>query len=197
MGTDGACSLSPISSSSWTRIAARRDAANARLIRIKAALLRDAPELNAFRLLANSNPLSARRRAVADRTDGRPDFAGIWRPTVRSGCAPSATFTRPAPRRPLPPRTRWRSPHEPRLYVVVDVGGGQRRAAREGWNVRGRSGPRGELADVPQRRRCHGGASAEIAAAFATAAARVRRWRRSNDASRISRAFAASSAAGC
>jgi hypothetical protein len=38
-------------------IAARRDAANGRLIRIKAALLHDAPELNAFRLLAGSNPL--------------------------------------------------------------------------------------------------------------------------------------------
>jgi hypothetical protein len=38
-------------------IAARRDAANARLVRIKAALLHDAPGLNAFRLLANSSPL--------------------------------------------------------------------------------------------------------------------------------------------
>lgn len=39
------------------RIARRRDAANARLIRLKAALLHDAPELNASRLLANNNPL--------------------------------------------------------------------------------------------------------------------------------------------
>jgi len=38
-------------------MADRREAANARLIRAKAALLRDAPELNAFRLLAGSNPL--------------------------------------------------------------------------------------------------------------------------------------------
>lgn len=40
-------------------IAARRDAANARLIRIKSALLRQAPELNALRLQAHSHRLPA------------------------------------------------------------------------------------------------------------------------------------------
>jgi hypothetical protein len=40
------------------RIAARRDAANVRLIRIKSALLRETPELNAFRLQARSHPWS-------------------------------------------------------------------------------------------------------------------------------------------
>lgn len=39
-------------------IAARRQAANARLLRLKSALLRDVPELNAFRLLAHSNPFT-------------------------------------------------------------------------------------------------------------------------------------------
>lgn len=39
------------------RMAGRREAANARLLRAKAALLRDAPDLNAFRLLAGGNPL--------------------------------------------------------------------------------------------------------------------------------------------
>jgi hypothetical protein len=43
-----------------SRIAERRNAANARLIRAKAALLRDAPELNAFRLLAVSNSFESR-----------------------------------------------------------------------------------------------------------------------------------------
>jgi hypothetical protein len=38
------------------RIAERRESANARLIRIKAALLREAPHLNAFRLLAQGHP---------------------------------------------------------------------------------------------------------------------------------------------
>jgi hypothetical protein len=37
-------------------IAARRKAANARLVRIKAAFVDDVPELNAFRLLARGNP---------------------------------------------------------------------------------------------------------------------------------------------
>ena len=41
------------------RIAGRRDAANARLIRAKAALLHDAPALNAFRLLAVGHPLAS------------------------------------------------------------------------------------------------------------------------------------------
>jgi len=41
------------------RIAERREAANERLLRHKSALLRDAPELNALRLLANSNPFFA------------------------------------------------------------------------------------------------------------------------------------------
>jgi hypothetical protein len=41
------------------RIAERREAANARLLRHKAVLLRDSPELNALRLLANSNRLMA------------------------------------------------------------------------------------------------------------------------------------------
>ena len=52
------------------RIAARREAANARLISIKAALLRDASELNAFRLLASSNPLW--RNALLVRIDSTP-----------------------------------------------------------------------------------------------------------------------------
>lgn len=47
-----------------TRIAERRDAANARLVRTKAAFLREAPELNACRLLANSNPFAGGARLV-------------------------------------------------------------------------------------------------------------------------------------
>jgi hypothetical protein len=52
----------------------RRGCANERLIRAKAALLRDAPELNAFRLLAVGNPLWGRSdllriEASADPTD--------------------------------------------------------------------------------------------------------------------------------
>lgn len=45
-----------LSAGNIDRMAERRKAANARLIRAKAALLRDAPELNAFRLLATGNP---------------------------------------------------------------------------------------------------------------------------------------------
>ena len=48
-------------------------------MRIKAALLHDAPELNAFRLLANSNPLWRDAALLRIEVDARPVFAGTWR----------------------------------------------------------------------------------------------------------------------
>ena len=51
-------------------IAARRQAASARLLQLKSALLRDAPELNGFRLLANSNPFVSDATLLRIEPDG-------------------------------------------------------------------------------------------------------------------------------
>ncbi len=48
----------------------RRNAANTRLLRIKSALLRDTPELNACRLLANRNPFMRDARLLRIEPDG-------------------------------------------------------------------------------------------------------------------------------
>ena len=170
--------------SSRTRIAARRDAANARLIRIKAALLRDAPELNAFRLLANSNPLSTRRRAAADRTDARPDSAGIWRPTVRSGCAPSTRSPTSAAAS-IAAENALVFAARAALYIVVARRRRAAPAATEGRNVACRSGrsPRARRrspASPPPTRRVRGDRRR-----LRDSCGSSRRWRRSNDASRI------------
>jgi hypothetical protein len=88
------------------RIARRRDAANERLIRVKAALLRDAPELNAFRLLANSNPLSsggALLRIESTATGFRWHLAPDGQERLRS-------VRRSPPARRPSPRKRSRSP---------------------------------------------------------------------------------------
>jgi hypothetical protein len=107
------------------RIARRRDAANARLIRLKAALLRDAPELNAFRLLANSNSLSreaARLRIESTATGFRWHLAPDGQERLRS----SLTFTTSAAAS-IAAENALVFAGRPTLYRVVPIGGGQRR----------------------------------------------------------------------
>lgn len=107
------------------RIARRRDVANARLIRLKAALLHDAPELNAFRLLANSNPLSgeaALLRIESTATGFRWHLALDGQERLRSVVTfPTSAAASIAAENALVFAGRQE------LYVVVHVGGGQRR----------------------------------------------------------------------
>ncbi len=107
------------------RIAARRDAANARLIRMKAALLHDAPELNAFRLLANSNPLSgeaALLRIELTATGFRWHLAPDGQERLRS----VVTFTTSAAAS-IAAENALVFAGRQALYVVVAIGGGQQR----------------------------------------------------------------------
>ena len=107
------------------RIAERRDAANQRLLRHKSALLRDAPELNAFRLLANSSPFFSdgsllRVEPVATGfvwhlSSGGPELLRALTPAASSAAAAIAA------ERALVLAGRASN------YTVVDIGGGQRR----------------------------------------------------------------------
>lgn len=106
-------------------IAARRQAANARLLQLKSALLRDVPELNAFRLLANSNPVASDASLVSVAPSGA-GFAWFLAPAgaqllravdaldsvAAAGIAAERAFN-------LAGRAS--------NYQVVDVGGGQQR----------------------------------------------------------------------
>jgi hypothetical protein len=117
--------VNPAAAPPAASIATRRDAANARLIRIKAALLRDAPELNAFRLLANSNPVVADTDLLQVTSSG-PTFG--WRlfpgnqERLRS-VTPSVTVAAAH----VDAENAMAFAARPELYVVVDSGGGQRR----------------------------------------------------------------------
>ena len=107
------------------RIAARRDAANARLVRIKAALLRDAPELNAFRLLANSHPLLADGRLLQIRPSG---IEFTWHLSLgnQERLRSTGTFGTIAAAQ-IDAENAIAFAGRGTLYDVVDIGGGQRR----------------------------------------------------------------------
>ena len=106
-------------------IAARRDAANTRLMQLKAALLHDAPELNAFRLLANGGPLFTDTGLV----DIAPSGIGFsWR-LVRGNQERlrSVTTTATVAAAHVDAENALAFAARAALYVVVDIGGGQRR----------------------------------------------------------------------
>ena len=107
------------------RITARRDAANARLIRIKAALLRDAPELSAFRLLANSN-LLARDATLLRIQSTATGFRWHLAPDGQERLRSIDTFATSAAAS-IAAENALGFAARLTLYVVVDIGGGQRR----------------------------------------------------------------------
>ena len=106
-------------------ITARRQAASARLIQLKSALLRDAPELNGFRLLANSNPF------VSDATLLRIEPAGIgfrWflapaGTALLRGVDPLASMAAAG----IAAERAFNQAGRATNYTVVDLGGGLRR----------------------------------------------------------------------
>lgn len=106
-------------------IAARRQAASARLLQLKSALLRDAPELNGFRLLANSNPF------VSDATLLRIEPAGIgfrWflapaGTALLRGVDPLASIAAAG----IAAERAFNQAGRATNYAVVDLGGGLRR----------------------------------------------------------------------
>jgi hypothetical protein len=106
-------------------IAARRDAANARLVRSKAALLNDAPQLNTFRLLANSNPLFEDTGLLQIMPSGT---AFSWRlmPDNLERLRSVGTFATTAAAQ-VDAENALAFAARAALYVVVDIGGGQRR----------------------------------------------------------------------
>ena len=106
-------------------IAARRDAANARLIQLKAALLHDAPELNAFRLLAHSNPLFGNIDLLRITPAGAqfnwhlvPENVERLRSVVPSDTKATAH---------VDGENALAFAARRELYVIVDIGGGLRR----------------------------------------------------------------------
>jgi hypothetical protein len=109
-----------------TSIAARRDAANARLVRIKAALLRDAPELNAFRLLANSNPLLADDGRLLQIRPRGAEFSWHLSLGNRERLRSLTTFKTTAAAH-ADAENAFAFAARSTLYDVVDIGGGQRR----------------------------------------------------------------------
>jgi hypothetical protein len=106
-------------------IAARRDAANARLVQIKAALLHDAPELNAFRLLANSNPLFGDTDLLQITPSGTA-FSWHLAPGNLERLRSVSTFATTAAAH-IAAENALEFAARPEMYVVVDIGGGQRR----------------------------------------------------------------------
>jgi len=106
-------------------IAARRDAANARLVQIKAALLHDAPELNAFRLLANGNPLFEDSDLLQITPSGT-GFSWHLAPGNQERLRSVSTFATTAAAHIAAESALAFAARLP-LYVVVDIGGGQRR----------------------------------------------------------------------
>lgn len=106
-------------------IAARRDAANARLIRLKAALLHDAPELNAFRLLASSNPLFGDTDLLRITPSGI-EFSWHLVPGNQERLRSVTTFKTVGAAQ-VDGEKALAFAARQALYVVVDIGGGQRR----------------------------------------------------------------------
>ena len=106
-------------------LARRREAANARLVRSKAALLRDAPELNAFRLLANSNPFFRDPDLLQIEGDGV-----TWRWHLRLNGQEQLRAFAPLTSRAAATFAAERAfllARRTTLYSVVDTGGGVRR----------------------------------------------------------------------
>lgn len=118
-----AASLSPAQQE--TRIAERREAANARLLQLKAELSRDAPELNALRLLANWSPLiaDASLLRVEPVTTGFCWHLSAGGPELLRGRAPAASSTAAAIAAERAMLLAGRASN----YTVVNLGGGQRR----------------------------------------------------------------------
>jgi hypothetical protein len=124
-------------------IASRRDAANARLVRIKAALLRDAPELHALRLLANSNPLF-RDPALLQITQDGIRFRWHLTPGNQERLRSTATFTTAADAS-IDAESAMAFAARSSLYQIVIIAGGQRRL-----NVIDGSTPVHVVAETPQ-----------------------------------------------
>jgi len=143
-------------------IADRRDAANRRLVRLKAALLHDAPELNTFRLLANSNPLLGN----ADLLQITPSGTGFtWHLTLgnQEQLRSTGTFDTTAAAR-VDAENALALASRSTFYLIVDIGGGQRRL-----NVTdGSTGAARVVAESPQT---YAGDPAATAAVAETAAA--------------------------
>ncbi len=106
-------------------MADRRDAANARLVRIKAALLRDAPELNAFRLLANSNPLLADADMLQMARSGA-GFGWTLAPDNQQRLRSTAVFATEAAAH-VDAESALAFAARSSLYKIVDIGGGLKR----------------------------------------------------------------------
>ena len=121
---------------------------------MKAALLHDAPELNALRLLANSNPLSSDAPLLRIETTAT-GFRWHLAPDGEERLRSSVAFTTSAAAS-IAAENALVFAGRQTLYVVIAVGGGQRRLRL----MDGRSSVSlAELANVPQRRRCQCGAS--------------------------------------
>jgi hypothetical protein len=106
-------------------IADRRAAANARLMRIKAALLHDAPELNAFRLLANGNRLLGDTDLVRITPNGA-EFSWHLAPKNQERLRSVGTFPTTAAAQ-IDAENALAFAARATLYVNVAAGGGQRR----------------------------------------------------------------------
>jgi hypothetical protein len=106
-------------------IVARRDAANARLVRTKAALLRDAPELSAFRLLANSNPLLGDADLLQITPSGTK-FSWHLAPDNQERLRSISTFDTTAAAY-IDAENALAFAARSTLYGIVDIGAGQRR----------------------------------------------------------------------
>ncbi len=117
-----AASLPP--SQQEASITDRREAANERLLRHKSALLRDAPELNAMRLLANSSPF------VSDDTllVVEPVGAGFaWRLSIGGAGLRAITLASSSAAAAIAAERALALAGRAANYTNVDIGGGQRR----------------------------------------------------------------------
>ena len=148
-------------------IAARRDAANARLVQIKSALVRDAPELNAFRLLANSNPLFG----DASLLQIRPSGTGVtWHLSLGNQelLRSIDTFGTSAEAQ-VDAENAMTFAARSTLYDIVDIGEGQRRL-----NVRDGSTPTAQVVAESSRAFAGGPAAAAAVAQIGGAFAQMR-----------------------
>ena len=107
------------------RIADRRDAANRRLVQLKAALLREAPELNAFRLLANGNPLLGDAGLLRITPSGTR-FSWQLAPGNQERLRSTGLFDTTADAH-GDAENALAFAARSALYRIVDIGGGQRR----------------------------------------------------------------------
>ena len=108
-----------------TAIAARRAMTNARLIQLKAALLHDVPELNAFRLLASSNPFYSDDSLL----QMEATTAGFRWHLILNGQEQlrGTAFVASAAQASITAENAFTFAGRSTLYTVVDAGGGQSR----------------------------------------------------------------------